>query len=1769
MVAMKFGKEGHRWIAAVFMLAVTALFAAGAIPAPGVGEKEFLVKSFAPQGEVKGRAEIKAVFNREAVSPESVGVALKDSEMPFSFSPAISGTGKWTDVSTFVFYPKAGLLRKATSYTASAKGDLRDAEGRRLSGKQSFEFHTEPLVFLGVNQVNFNPDSGETVFELSFSLPVSPARLRGYLDVTEKSGRALDFTVNQGPVSRRLRVSVASSESGSVKFALAAGLPTEAGALGLAKPVSTAASKSLKMEVLDTNAISKINNGEIYIMTAAPADFARADSFIEISPKTPYSLEPRDNGFALVGDFAPQDRVKVTLKKGLPASGGKSLAADWSRAFIFPEKKAEVNLPAPGRILSPSGSLRLPVESVNCERINIVVWKLYENNIPLGMRSSWSDYPLDLSSIVAMKTYKVPSVRSKSVRSALDMKSLIGSDKGVFLVIAQNEGLEWSESRQVVNVTDMALTVKKGRNSAVVWVNSVKSGASVSGAKVTLWSWQNQPIAEGVTDKHGTVELNIEDESYPVIATANKEGDTSFARFENGLYSGRDEFETGGAMWPERGYDAYCHAPRDIFRPGENIPFNVVIRDAKGAAPKPFPVKITLVSPLGLQWSSKTKKLTEEGTAATLFNVPADAPTGQWTFRVSIPGSSEELGYKEIFVEEFSAPRLFVDTKLSKKSVLAGESVNFDIASKYAFGSPASGLKYEVEAYVTQKEYTNKSLKGFTFTDVESVFEPMNFLVTEGTLDKEGKGRGTIEGLQVKTPSMAELSVRVGVMEEGGRFAYRTVEIPWYPTSAMIGISMPEKTAPGEKTRFSAAAVAVDGKPLAVKKLKYTFLRSVERAVTFETEGSVGDKRQNEYIKKGSGTINLKNGIGEGFVTPSEGGSYLLRVEDESGKIKSSRRVDVYGVGESSSLPTSIKLTTDKTKYKSGETAKVSLALPFSGRIMVTVETNKIVYKEVGEIKEGKGEFSFKVTDEMKPNAWITAHLVRPVQSGNAPARAFGMTLLQCDNSDSHLTVDIKPVPKLVPGKNNFSLTVKDSAGRGQAAEVTVMLVDETVLGLTGYATPDPWKHFTSLRALGVDTYDLYNVLIAPEASSTPLLTAGGGADGAYMKNTSLNPVQAKRFKMLSLAKTVRSGANGVCDFTFVIPEFSGTARLMAVAVTKTAGGSGETAVKINRDITTEPSLPRVLAPNDEITAPCTIFNTGTKDMSVTMTVRTEGPVAVKGDSKFSKVIKKGAGESFPIAFKASGTGKAKVTYRTEWDGKGREQSIEIAVRPASPKVTEGASFIIEPGKSANAGIPASWLKGTFKGSVTLSAMPSISTAELAKFLITYPHGCMEQTVSSAWPLLLQKETAKAAGSLADDKAVRGALNKRIDKIISLQNYDGGFVRWQGDTNSELWESVYGAHFLIEAKKAGINIRPEVISNVLTYIRRSLPKGPENASDERAWRENLTKRAYSCYVLALANDAPLGWMESIRDKAGELEPSARLFLASSYALSGQKKEAEKMLGKKSAPIKKIPGGNENYDSDIRNSALSLLAYTHTDPMSASAASSAQTLLAELDKSPYFTTQEAGMSVLALAKYFETQPAAKEPSGSISADGRKIGEVKTKGSSVTKEISAGAKISVSNSGKSRLYVSWSAEGVPLADVKNTDSGIEVRVKMTDRNGKAIGTKIKRGEAVTLTATIKPKAGKLRETVVTIPLPAGLEPENIKSTAGETGEGNIRAEARDDRMILYISSLEKTVTWKTKVRAVTEGKFTVPKVSAECMYDPAVRSLSGGGKLEIYK
>ena len=1760
----------------VFLFVFALAFAAVA----AVGDRDFAVKSFSPEGLVSGRAEVVAVFTKPVVAADRVGAELSASELPFVFSPPVAGNGKWRDERTFVFYPKAGLLSPATSYTASVRAGLSDVDMKLFTGRQSFEFHTAPLAFAGARQVNFDAEAQEVVFELEFSLPVSPSRLRGYIDVKDNGGRALDYKVVQSPVSRKVRVSVRAGETDSVRLKLERGLPSESGPLGLEKSVSLKLAKSSAMSVLDSNALSNIGNGEIYIETAAPVDFARAAAFIEVSPKLAYSVEPRERGLAITGNFAPQDRVTVTLRRGFPAISGKALAAAWSRSFIFPEKNAAVKLAAPGRVLTPESGLLLPVETVNLDRLHVIVWKLYENNIPIGMRSSWAEYPLDLSAIRADKNYKVRSVRNKAVRSALDLKPLIGSDKGVFLVVAQSdgEGNEWAEDRQVINVTDLGVTVKSGQGSAVVRVNSIHDGRPVSGASVTFWSWANQPVAEGKSDKEGVAEVSLDSDENPVLVTVKNGSDVAFIRLDNGLFGGRSEIDTEGEAWVSRGYSAFCYMPRDIFRPGEKIPFRAVLRDVKGKAPKPFPAFLTVYTSTGRIHQKQAVKLSPEGVLNAVISIPQDAPTGAWTASVtSSAGDLNQAGFKEFYVEEFAAPRLFVETTAVQKQIIGEDELDYSIFAKYAFGSPAPNLPREVSLTVSEKEFAHKDWKGFSFTDVEAEFQPVSFFADDGKLDKNGRSEGAVLVRSLSAPSMAEISLRGGVMEEGGRWVYKTAVIPWYPRKVMLGISMPQEAEPGAKTNFTVGLAGVDGKPAAAKSVKFSFFRVVERAVKYETGDGSKSRVQEELLPKEKGTLSLTGGRASGVFTPSEGGKYLLRAEDTATGAKASKWIYVYGgSGETGSvLPDTIKITTDKKIYRVGESAKVKVSAPFSGSLMLNIETYKVVSRKVVQMKGKETELSVKITEDMLPNGWITAHAVRGQKDGGS-SRAYGAALLAVDNRDSKLNVEIRDFGRIMPGKNDFSLTVKNSKGSGAAANITVMLTDEAILGLTDYETPDPWKFFTAKKRLGVETYDLYNALIAPESKKTPLLIAGGGApDSMAMKNSSLNPVQAKRFKMLSLAKTVRSDASGKCDFSFVVPEFAGRARLIAVAVTEDKSGSASRPVDINRDIVTEPSLPRILAPNDEISVPCQIFNKKSKADSVSLKIETKGPLKLIGKSEYRADIAPGKSVSFPLAFKAEGAGKADVAYITSWSSGTQKSNIEIAVRPAAPRASKSGYYVVKPGEKLAMNIPSGWYSGTFGGTVLLSAMPSVGMSELASYLITYPHGCLEQTTSSAWPLLVGQDIARAADpALANDKAVRASLMKRLEKIYALQNYDGGFVSWQGESWSEPFDSIYAAHLLTEAQRAGIRVPEETMKQAMTYVRRLLSVSPENPNNEEQWRETLTRRAYACYVLALAKDAPLGWMESIRDKSGSLDSSGRLYLASAYAAAGQKKEASAILGKKLEILKKVPGGTNNYDSDIRNAGLALLAYCHIDPKGADAVSAAVSLTEKLKHVKYYNTQEAGISMLALSKYFRAAQMPAEPKGTLTADGKNIGAVDAKNPKAAPYIKKAGTVTAENSGKSQLFAAWSVSGVPAVPVKNSDSGVEVRVSLSDRNGRAAGAKIKRGTALTASITVKPKAGALKEVVVVMPLAAGLEIEKASYTAQNRGNdedmaesANIRAEARDDRLILYINRLEKPIVWRASLRAVTEGKFTVPQTSAECMYDPAVSSLTGGGKMEI--
>ena len=534
-----------------------------------------------------------------------------------------------------------------------------------------------------------------------------------------------------------------------------------------------------------------------------------------------------------------------------------------------------------------------------------------------------------------------------------------------------------------------------------------------------------------------------------------------------------------------------------------------------------------------------------------------------------------------------------------------------------------------------------------------------------------------------------------------------------------------------------------------------------------------------------------------------------------------------------------------------------------------------------------------------------------------------------------------------------------------------------------------------------MDTFDLYGAIIAPEKPSTPLLVAGGGAaydaEGAIAQRmmkmqSNMSPVQAQRFRILCVTARAKSGADGRCSVTLDVPEFSGAARIMAVAASASAEGSADADTVIVRDVAVEPSLPRFAAPGDVFSAPCSLFNMTDKSKEVTFeAVSLDESKLIGADVSAQKekklTIEPNGSVTIPLKFQAKGVGAAKVRFSAKWDGGSSVEEIELPVRPAAPRVTESAFKTLEQGENWEFALPGEGRGGAenfAQVSAMLSAMPQVSVSGLARMLSTYPYGCFEQTVSAAWAMLEAPEIVKAS---APELAGNTGAEQAIRDIEARQNYDGGFPRWSGESWSRPWESLYGTHFLLEARRLGHPVSDDVLRAAVDYVRALLPLTPGTDSDAE-WRDTLTRRAYAAFVLTLAGEPPLGWMESLGENAGQMAPSGRLLLASARAAAGDKEQALSLIGGGSAAAE-APKGGENFDSELRDAALKLLARTYAAPSSGETAASAASLISQINSGARLSTQEGGFAMAALGRWFAANPQSGSPSGRLTvapADG---------------------------------------------------------------------------------------------------------------------------------------------------------------------------------------
>ena len=1802
----------------VLLLAVAAFLTVSHADAAFRLKRELKLESITPQGLIQGPAPLTLRFSAPVVRSEDLGKIVSGDGLPMAISPRVNGWGKWEDPLTFVYQSNSGLFREATEYTVEIKEGLTGLETAPFAGERKFRFWTPPLAFRGVKQTSFSTDHNYVDYELYFSLPVSPSKLLGFVSILDAKGEKVPYSLRYNHEDAIVYLRVEGGDGSAVSLDIAAGFTSERGPLGLESAVSLSVERDMALRVRNSNVGNDANGQYVYLELTAPVDVEKALSFIEVVPKQKIRAEAYGSTLRLWGDaFAPRTRVTLRLKKGLPPFKGPGLSEDWERAFLFPDLPPSLFFVSQGRFISPANeALYLTISVVNIEEAALRIRRVYDNNVPFAVREGWPYYVADLSELVVDKKYRLASPPNEKEEYSIDLKSLLGGRKGLFQVDVsrEQEWESWPRISRIVNVTDIAGSLKLGEKNVLIWANSISRGVPMKDVTVKLYSSSHQVLVEGHTDADGLFaakrETSWTSDLYPVMAVLQKDDDISVLRLEQGIWS-RGDTEYMGEPYASGKFTGLCFTPRGVFRPGEQVPIQLLVRKQNLIPEKPFPVQLRVVSSTGRLWKTETLHLSDFGMAGTEIPLADAAPSGTWQAEVRIPGEETPFAATTFLVEDFAPPRISVATSSDRTIFRAEESAKLFINAQYLFGAPAGGLPYEVETTYIPREYTHPNWKGFRFSDDRIALSQRSGEKVTGTLSPEGDAELAVDKPDLGIPSILDIVLRAGVMEEGGRWVYRTLTLPYYPRDALLGIQIPEGTiSTTSDTPILFAMVDIEGNPIDSASVKMSLQRGQRRNVTMEIDGRIRSESRFEYIpveEYEDVALSMDKGTAKMDIRFKNGGSYMLTLDDAESGASAAIHFYVYNPEwryeeQESLLPENLTLTLDKQSYRVGETASVQVAGGFAGTLLLTVETDSVLHTEVARMDKESGTYKFRVTEEMMPNAWVTAHLIRPVQPGKtwSAQRAFGAAPLQVDCNDLRLQVEVKAPEKIKPQeRSDFSVRLVDGKGNGVPGEFFAMLVDEGVLTLTRFKTPNFYEKYTRRRALTLDAYDIYQDLLPLYLENPKLLSPGGGAGEDAMEATmkaSLSPVKAERFKVLTLCKNVRTDEKGEAAFSFDVPEFSGKARLMVFAVSHKSFGAQEAFHTIARDIVAEVNLPRVMAPEDLAHTSIQLFNRTGTPMSADLEVVVEGPIDILKGPKEKKGVKLLKAERLelspsenavvvPIHLKAEKeSGAAKISVTLKHGGDSFTQVIELAVRPPYPRISRSGYLVLKSGDRQTLTIPSDWFPGTRRANIVLSGLPSVSLADAANFLVTYPYGCLEQTISSGWALLSQPAlVARIDPQLATREQLEYAIQSRLMRLQAMQYYNGSFSSWPRSVPSD-WISVYATHFLLECEAEGYAIPIATKEAALSYLRYLIARQP--SAEREYYAGGLAVRAYIAYVLAREGEPPLAWMSYLKENVGQMPAYGRLLLAATYAHADQKDIARTLLGDNPPTVANYEAAASeglNFDSDLRTQALHLLAWTELDPTSANAVKAAGDMLDSLRKYRYYTTQEASFAMQALAKFFLFHKDEGKAILALKARGETVAVASNDALVSYKAPFDTNAFQLTNSGDGSAYVTWIADGVPLEKPQQTDKGLQARVRFHDAAGRLIqpGTTISRGERLTGTITLIPTATRASNIVVTLPFAAGLEVENPNlmdpaEIYDEPGNyRNARSELRDDRLLLFVDEVThyptsphwRPFTWTFSMRAVTAGTYILPPIAAEGMYAPGMRSIGDTSNITI--
>jgi len=1329
-------------------------------------------------------------------------------------------------------------------------------------------------------------------------------------------------------------------------------------------------------------------------------------------------------------------------------------------------------------------------------------------------------------------------------------------------------------SRNIL-ASNFGIIAKKGADDVLhVIVNDLLTALPVNEVSLEVYDYQLQMIASGKTNPDGSVALPCKRK--PFLITAAKDKDRNYLKVNDGSSLSLSSFDVSGTT-PENGIKAFVYGERDVWRPGDSIFLSIFIKDMKKDLPPGHPVQFELINPQGQKVDNQAQKADKKNLLVFATKTSADAVTGNYTANFRIGGAQFT---KRVRIETIKPNRLKINLAFDGE-ILGGskQASRGTLNVKWLNGAVARNLKSSVDYILKRTTTVFEKYKQYNFDDPVNDFYSETVSIFNNEINDNGNATIYFNpGKDMAAPGMLNAVFTTRVMEKGGDESIIQSSYKYAPYSLFAGINLPGLKGKSRMLYTDAdnvvKIVTVDetGKPVRseveinIYKISYRWWwESGEENLGYYISNNIYKPVITEAIVTQNGEGSFTFRIGK-----NDWGRYLIRATTpeghSTGKILLIDWPWEYGMKGNTSEATLLAVNTDKEKYKPGEDISISFPSPENSRAIVTLENATGLIEEIRTgTQKGNTVVKIQAKPAMAPNIYAYVTVIQPhAQTVNdMPVRLYGIVPVMVEDPSTrlHPLIDIK-----YELRSQLPFTVRVSEASKEPMSYTLALVDEGLLDITGFRTPDPWNYFFSREALGVMTWDLYDLVLGSYGGTLDRIFAIGG-DEALLDRAS---GKAQRFiPVVRFMGPFNLEAGKTNTHPVILPQYTGSVRTMVIAGSDNAFGFAEKSAFVKDPLMILATAPRTISPGDKVTLPLTLFIQKDGINEIKINVESNDLVSFRENSH-SVPVSGGEVESELFFTVGRKTGIAMINISAEGGGEKASNSMTIEVRSPNPPEVRSELKVITPGEKWQTSFKPFGIEGTGSANLSVSALPSIDLNKKIDYLMNYPHGCSEQIISAAFPQLWIKEFTGREGSTAKQASVN--ITKAIEGIVSRQMVNGGIALWPGVNQPDNWVTSYAGHFMAEAEKLGYSIPSGFRQKWISYQKA---RAVEWRFDPK-FKQTCNDQAYRLFTLALAGQPEKPAMNRLRETEG-IPDLSRWLLAAAFVTSGRKEVADDLLDMRNLSTE-AEYQDYFYGSAIRDKAVILYTLTLLNKNEESL-SLLKDICDSFNNNYRYSTQSVAWGLFSYMKWSQKMPPATNSPAKIKAviNGEKSDITIQPGRiwSGDLKLKQGENLLlVENTTGNPVYASLTMKGVPPpSDQVRAEKGLRMNIDyFTSDLRPSNPQNLEQGTEIIMVAKITNSSfTKVDNIALTCMVPSGWEIQNTRLFEKVTGikESSFDyRDFRDDRVNTYFSLLRgETRSFVMILNAAYKGEYNQPSIWCEAMYNPNFYARHPGNRVTV--